>query len=280
MKIELPSFTDKQAMLKWLVTNKDLLIAQKKSEVKQADAVIYSPTVMQKLKPITAAKDGNPVITDISEIQVLSAINSTNWLDSHDDVHIPGLWNKCLAEKKSFYLVQEHKMQFEKIISDMVTASVKTFSFKELGFDVSGDTEVLLFDSTVTNDRNPFMFNQYMKGWVKNHSVGMQYVKLYLCVNSEDAWAAQEKDNWDKYYPMIANKQEADETNYFWAVTEAKVIEGSAVPIGSNAVTPTVSVSSKAADNGTLNNEPPVGTQPKTEPAAIRWDKIVKAVLS
>lgn len=54
--------------------------------------------------------------------------------------------------------------------------------------------------------------------------------------------------------PYAVNPEVAEEKGYFWAVTEAKVIEGSAVPIGSNWITPTLSVENK-------DNEPPKGTQ-------------------
>lgn len=70
----------------------------------------------------------------------------------------------------------------------------------------------------------------------------MQYVKIYLCANSGEAWAKEYKDNWDKYIDYVANKSDAEALGMFWAVTEAKVIEGSSVVFGSNQVTPTESV--------------------------------------
>ena len=45
-----------------------------------------------------------------------------------------------------------------------------------------------------------------------------------------------EKEVWDKYEPTVVNKD--DSRKYFFVVTEAKVIEGSAVPMGSNQFTP------------------------------------------
>ena len=106
--------------------------------------------------------------------------------------------------------------------------------------------------------RNEFMFNQYAKGYVKNHSVGMRYVKLELAINSESKWDVEEKEIWDKYIDDIANKEVAEERGYFWAVTEAKIIEGSAVPIGSNTITPTLEVEAK-------NNEPSKDTHKQQE---------------
>jgi hypothetical protein len=61
-------------------------------------------------------------------------------------------------------------------------------------------------------------------------------------MNVSDKRYQEDKANWDKYYPMVANKEKADEEGYFFAVTEAKIIEGSAVLKGSNYVTPTLDI--------------------------------------
>ena len=133
-------------------------------------------------------------------------------------------------------------MTFEDIISDEIKGSALMMNWKDLGFNYEGQTQVLIFDCEVEKDRNLFMVEQYAKGRVKQHSVGMRYVKLDLAINSESKFDKEEKAIWDKYYSQIVNKERADEKGYFWAVTEAKVIEGSAVPKGSNFATPTISV--------------------------------------
>ena len=122
----------------------------------------------------------------------------------------------------------------------------------------NGKTEALIFDSVIEKKRNDFMFKQYANGWVKNHSVGMRYVKIDLAVNSESEWDKDEKELWDKCYPVVANKEVADERGYLWVVSEAKVIEGSAVVMGSNSATPTLLVENKSeADNITSEQEEP-----------------------
>jgi hypothetical protein len=99
------------------------------------------------------------------------------------------------------------------------------------------------------------MYEQYSKGFVKNHSVGMSYVKMVLCANNPAS--TQEFENWNKYLPEVANQETAIEKGYFWAVLEAKLIEGSAVVIGSNPVTPTLENNMKAVH--TLSeNEPTI----------------------
>ena len=176
------------------------------------------------------------------EIRVKVVINTTNLIDSHMDCHMKGLWKKSLSEQKKLKLLKEHKATFENVVSDQVTATAKTMTWKSLGYDMEGSTQALIFDATIKEERAPYMFGQYKNGYVDNHSVGMRYVTLYLCMNNDKSWAAEEKSNWDKYYSEVANKEIADQYGYFWAVTEAKVIEGSAVVKGSNYATPTISV--------------------------------------
>lgn len=137
--------------------------------------------------------------------------------------------------------LQEHEMEFESIISsgNELKAYTKRFNWSELGYSYVGTTEALMFDSTILKKRNEYMLNQYASGWVVNHSVGMYYVKIDLAINDENS--PNEFEAWKKYYPQIANQDLADQIGYFWYVLEAKCIEGSAVPLGANACTPTLS---------------------------------------
>lgn len=238
------SFSDHGELFRALRENKAALIAQKKMATKFADAVSFTPFVSDGKAFKTFKADA----LDIDAIKILKmslAINTTNLLDSHTDVHIPSLWTKSLKEKKDHYLIQEHLMKFSFIITDEVQASAVMMDWKDLGAPYKGQTQVLQFDVEVDKERNPFMFEQYAKGFVKNHSVGMRYSKLDLAINSESKWDIEEKEIWDKYIGQIANAEAAEEKGYFWAVTEAKVIEGSAVPMGSNWVTPTISIEGK-----------------------------------
>lgn len=255
------TFATKDELFAYLKQNKSLLIEEKKCEFKKADAVFSSQSGQKTLKTEADKSAGMPAEGNIEleKIAVSVVINSTNILDSHGDVHIPGLWKKSLNEKKNIYLLQEHSMTFDKVIAENVSAYTKSMPFSELGFpEYKGNAECLIFDASVEEKRNEFMFEQYLNGYVKNHSVGMRYVTLYLCINSNDKVYKEEKQNWDKYYPMIVNSEDADAQGYFWAVTEAKIVEGSAVVVGSNGVTPTLQVSAtqnvEAEDTTSTNN--------------------------
>lgn len=103
--------------------------------------------------------------------------------------------------------------------------------------------EVLIYEAVIKKSRNEYMFNQYKSGYVLNHSVGMRYLKLFFCYDNDEAIHAQEKANFEKYYPLILNKDDIGE-RYFWYITEAKNIEGSAVVKGSNFLTPVLGMES------------------------------------
>lgn len=239
MKINIPKFETDKELFKFIVDNEADIIAQKKSAMKEADGFGFLTIPMKESFSNKAMTEEDMMAKPVIDVKAI--INTTNILDSHNDVHIPGLWTKSLQESKRMLHVQEHKSnEYSKIISSGadLKASVETFKWRDLGYDADGETQALVFESKVRKDRNPYMHEQYAKKWVDNHSVGMVYVKLVTCINDEDY--PVQKENYDKYYPMIVNKEHADTQKYWWAVLEAKAIEGSAVPNGSNPITPTL----------------------------------------
>lgn len=252
-------FNSKEELFKALRENKNTLIAQKKMITKQADAVIhYVQVENEKGETIKATYSDTSVI---NQLKAELVINTTNLMDSHSDVHIKGIWNKSAKEQKNLLLLQEHKMTFDHIISDNVSATVKEVKWSDLGYSYKGTTEALTFDVLIDKQRNPFMFDQYAKGYVKEHSVGMRYVKMELAINSDSKWDIEEKEIWDNYIDQVANKEQAEEQGYFWAVLEAKIVEGSAVVKGSNFATPTINVEAVKDDTPTITTEPTEVTQ-------------------
>lgn len=257
----IPQFANKEDLFNWFRDNKHLVMQARKANIKYADAVTYLEPIGTSEKESAEKTAGIVETLDTGKIVVRSVINTTNNMDSHGDVHIPSIWKKSLSESKIFYLLQEHQMRFDKVITDEVKAFTKTMTWKSLGFDYEGSTQALVFDSVI-GDRNAFMKEQYMQGYVKNHSVGMRYVQQLFCINSESKWWAEEKANWDKYIGTVVNKADAEDQGYFYAILEAKVIEGSAVLVGSNRATPTISITGAGKTTPDDINEPPVGTQP------------------
>lgn len=246
MKLEIPDIKGKE-LFKWLIENKSLLISQKKFEMKRADCIGYSGNLF--IGNDGVLKAASPAANKDS-LDVTAIINTTYYYDSHGDVHIDGLWKKSLSENKNIFHLEEHVNSFKNLISDDVKAYTKKITWKSLGIDAEGSTEALVFESKITRNKdNSDMMDRYINGQVRQHSVGMRYVKMDLAINDEDYPADYEL--WNKYIDKIVNRKEVEDAGYFWPVTEAKVIEGSAVLIASNPVTPTTSV----------KNEPSLDTQ-------------------
>ncbi len=266
--MELPTFETKKEKIKFLVENKDTLIAQKKAVTKYADGIAYHGVLLQDQEDLVIKS-----LHAQNELQVKAVINTTNIMDSHEDVHLDGLWKKSIKENKNIMHIQEHQMAFDKIISNQTSKTLKVstdeMSFKELGFKFEGNTQALIFDSTVKKSRNPYMHKQYADGNVTNHSVGMQYVKIALAVNDEDH--EKEFETWNEHYDKIANKEMPDRLGFFWAVTEAKIIEGSAVPMGSNTVTPTLEIKEPSEDTQ---------TEPLNALEKVKIKKFIKKLLT
>jgi hypothetical protein len=262
--MKIPDFADKRKLFEWLIANKSDLIAAKKAEVKHADAVSYA-IEPDAVDVVTKSEGGDN--DDPNTISVLAVINTTNLMDSHDDVHLPGLWSKSLKENRNIMHLQEHQMAFDHIIASGkdLKAYTKEIEWRQLGANYAGKTEALLFESTIKRKRNERMFEEYKDGNVTNHSVGMIYVKIALAINDSDF--KDEFAVWNKYIDQVANRKRAEDMGYFFAVTEAKVIEGSAVPLGSNWITPTLDNDLKSEPlQGTHDAiEPPQGTQLTSE---------------
>jgi len=249
-----PEFDDKDKFIEWVVSNKSAIIAQKKSAIKHADAVNYQIGYITEKSDEVIKSELIP--DDATRLKVRAIINTTKIFDSHDDVHVDQLWNKSLKETKDNYLCKEHNFSFDGIISDNVKAFAKQMSWKELGFNYEGNTQALIYDCVIDRKTMPDMFDRYRSGKIKQHSVAMRYVKIELAVNSDQY--EKEYETWNKYFELIVNKEDALERGLFWAVTEAKNIEGSAVLRGSNRFTPTQSIEQ-------IKDEPPIGTH-KTKP--------------
>lgn len=252
MEFKIPNFKTDKELFDFLVENEEDIFYSKKQSFKKADGFVSGAVPAH----LSFAQKNDVALIDKEVLDVVAIINTTKVLDSHGDVHIDGLWDKSLKENKFLKHVQEHKVyEFDKIISDKndLNAYVKNYSWKELGYNYDGETQALVFESKVRKSRNQFMHKQYAEGNVDNHSVGMRYVKLVTCINDEEYQVQFE--NWEKYAPMVVNQEALESRKYFWAVLEAKAIEGSAVPLGSNSITPTQSVKSSVESEISKTNK-------------------------
>lgn len=262
------SFESKTEMVKALLEHHDDIIAMKKSAVKFSE-----PSGFKIHTKDEALKDFlTPRNVEYGDF-VYPVINTSNYMDSHRDVHIPGLWKKSLNEQQGkVFLIINHDLEVGKVISQPkeVEMFVKDFAWKDLGSELGGQTEALIFKAKLTQRSNIDGFNAYKYGDPVQHSIRMMYDKIYFCMDPEyndDADSASYNDNWEKYFPQVANAEHAKEVGYFWAVTEARIFkEGSMVLLGSNDITPTLyDITEKSSSDTSDDNEPPKSTQPEAD---------------
>ena len=160
-------------------------------------------------------------------------------MDSHDDVHSKGVFSKSIKERQnSIFHLHDHKFEITAKVGEPTKVYEKELLWSDFGIDKAGSTTALLMDSEIYKDYNDKIFNEYKSGRINQHSVGMQYVKIDLAVNDDEY--EEEYKVWQDNIESVGNKELAEEKGYFWLVREAKLIEISAVLLGSNSLTPTL----------------------------------------
>lgn len=225
--------TYNKEFLSELVKNKKLAIADKKKDsiVKTCGFSVVSTS--DETKSYKTAGIGDTIYP---------VINTTNFLDSHDDVHSKTIWNKSAKEQsgKTFFIT-DHNMSFDNVISypGDVEIMLQEIEWRKLGLDVDGVTNALIFKTELKEYANKSYLSALKAGLPIEHSIRMRYIDLELCVNDKDY--EEEYKAWQAYISEVANKELAYEKGYFYYIKEAAIaMEGSAVLRGSNSITPTL----------------------------------------
>ena len=245
-------YSSKEELFEDLKANKELIIREKKSQIfKSCDkgsAVGVKPLKIDAIKGI-----------DLDDNFHYIAVNTTNVLDSHGDLHVKGLWNKSVKDQQGKnYLVTDHKMELSNVVAkkENVEMFVSDIAYSSINKSFDGSTQALIYKVAKADIINPLA-----KEWLESKSdieasVRMQYVNVELAMNSTAKSDKEEKKVFDTYVSQIANKGDFEEIDYFWVVKEAKNIgESSLVLAGSNGAT---GVINEAAVSTSTNN--------KTEP--------------
>ena len=249
-------FETQKALFHSLLDNEQKILAVKKASiVKSFDK--------GQLSYFGTLKDSDAQKADWMDSDYLyPVINTTKFLDHHEDVHFDGIWNKSIKEvAKSLMYVMSHEISIKDIISwpGEVEAFVKSVPWAFIGKEYNGNTNALMFKIHKDNIDNSDAKRMIDKKRPVQGSVRMQYVKTRLAINSTDIAFKDHKDYFDQNIEMIANKDLAISKGFFWGQEEAKIIkEGSMVLFGSNEATPIKNIE---AVNDTSENEPSSDTQ-------------------
>lgn len=219
-----------------LIKDKENIIKIKKLAYKLTDGFEFQTS---KVLSVTKADSTN----DTDEIIKRSIIaNTYNYLDSHDDVHLDGVFSKTIKENNPFFL-HDHKFEVGAQIGNILKSYEQKIAWKDLGINKEGETTSLVHDVEIIKAYNEGIFDKYRMGAINQHSVGMMYVKIDLAV--DDRSDSKGFDLFNKVLPLLGNSEKALEQGYFFVVSEAKLRETSAVLMGSNPLTGIFSDSNK-----------------------------------
>jgi hypothetical protein len=271
MKISIPENLKGKELFEFLVQNKSVIIAQKKALPKKADPFEYSPSYFNIKNGFATKTSFGEIPEDATSVRVKIAANAAMWMDSQKDILLRDSWAKSIRDGKGNLHLKDHTYELDAEIGDVVNIYSQDISLTELGLSKAGTTQVLVYESDVKKSYDERIFNKYKTGKIKQHSIGLQYVKIELAINDDDY--KEELAVWNKYINQIINKQDAEQDGYFWAVSEIKLIEVSAVLLGANELTPTLSVSKDTVIQPLISTE----EQPLHMPA-FDLDKAIKQI--
>lgn len=239
MKVNIPGIDSmsKKELFRYLEANKSTIFDMKKSTSKWAEPV-YLP---HKELPGSVDKaylyENHPAVGLLKRTIVA---NTYLWMDSHDDVHIPGIFSKSIAERAAPRIphLKDHKFELGAKVGSPIKYYEGAIAWRELGVDIPGKTTSLFLESDIKASLDKKIYEMYLANEIDQHSVSMRYIQIALGINDE------EFDNgykvWQSYIDLIGNKDKVIEQGYFYAVSEAMLIETSAVIAGSNELTPTL----------------------------------------
>lgn len=260
-------FATKEELFTELKRNSDVIIDAKKSQIYKS--IEKGQSIASKSMNLIKNTDATKAL-NLDDNYYYFAVNSTWILDSHEDLHIDGIWAQSvkMIQGKN-YLVEDHEIEMGTVIARKEHIEILTMKvpFSAIGKKYNGDTEVLVYKVAKSQIKK-----QEIKEWIESGdsfecSVRMQYVTVLLAMDSNSPDDATEKKNYDEYINKIANKDEFEYIPYFFIIKEAKnVREASLVPFGSNHVTGILQDESKEdneAVEDTSKNEPLKDTQTK-----------------
>lgn len=242
MRVTIPTFATKAETFAYLRTNEKSLIKQKTSLPIKSD--IYDFGCLPINEKQTVKEDGTAL--NPNEIEVNSIANLSGWCDSYMDVMIKDSWKNTITSKAIVYHLKNHRYSTDDIVGKDPELYSKMFDVSYFGIESDVvKAQALMMRSIVSKEYDEKTFYLYKDNQIKQHSIGLRYVIIKLCYDSEMEDDKQYKENWDKYYPQVINKDLVDKYGYFFAVVEAKILENSCVLFGANENTGVYSTSEK-----------------------------------
>ena len=262
------TFTDREELFKALKDNEQKIISLKK-------ATVYKSA--EKGQFASGSLNASEIKSNYDWMKkgyFYPIVNTTNYFDSHGDVHFPALWNKTIKEQSGrIHYVLDHELKVGSVIAwpDNVGLMLKPIEWSAVGKDYPGTTEALILEVAESDIVNQDAKSVYSAKRSVQGSVRMSYVTIKLGINSDSKEYLENKAYYNSRINEIANRQEVEDAGYFFGIEEAKLIkESSMVLFGSNDATSIVypdAVDDTKGDNIT----PPL--------PSMDYEKLLKAKL-
>jgi hypothetical protein len=262
------SFKSQKDLFRYLVEEKEEVLAQKKSIVKRAEGGLSMMLPVESLEQFTT-KGIKPVYENDKEAGILKrtiVANTYWWMDSHSDVHLgrgddengKAVFTNTIKNRVNrIFPTNQHDQSLDGKIGKTLALYEAPVSWRALGVGKTGMTEALFADAQIEKERNEKRYKDYLNNEIDQHSVGMRYLDIQTAVNDKDY--GKEYELFQKYIGKLGNRSAAERQGFFFPVAEAYLGEYSAVRDGSNELTPTLGQPS--GDTG--KEEPSGDTQNK-----------------
>lgn len=246
------SFDTKEAMFGALKTHMPELIRLKKEAIQKS--CDKGSTVTCKSLTTLHNDDATKASFEIDNDYYYIAVNSCWVLDSHDDLHIKGIWDDSITEQQGQnFLLADHDMAIDSVIvkKQYIEMFIATVPFSALGKTYAGSTQVLIYKFPKNK-----VIHEKAKEWLESGdeieaSVRMRYDDIEFALDSNHPDDEAQKKLYDMYWPKVANKDEYEYVYYFFVIKKARnVKESSLVLFGSNSATGNiVSVKTEIKEN-------------------------------
>lgn len=262
------SFKTQKDLFRYLVEEKEEVLAQKKSIVKRAEGSLSMTLPVEQLETFTT-KGIKPIYENDKEAGILKrtiVANTYWWMDSHSDVHLGKgddengkavFTNTIKSRAGRIFPTNQHDQSLDGKIGKTLALYESEISWRALGVGRTGMTESLFADAQIEKERNERRYKDYLNNEIDQHSVAMKYIDVQTAVNDQDY--PKEHALYQKYIAKIGNRSAVEKQGFFFPVAEAFLAEYSAVRDGSNELTPTIGQPSgdtgKEAPSGDTQNK-------------------------
>jgi hypothetical protein len=256
-------FANQKDLFNYLVENKDMILEQRKSTIKNAEGSLSICFPSSEENEFTS-KSIKPIYSNDKENGILKrtiVANTYWWMDSHSDVHIgkgdageegSGIFSQSIKRNPGkIPPIDQHNYSLDGRIGRTLKLYEAPISWRALGVGRTGMTEALFAEAQIEKSMNEKRYNDYLQDEIDQHSVGMRYIDIELAVNDAEEFP-KEHTVWKKYIAKIGNRQDVEKQGFFFAVSKGDLREYSAVIAGSNELTPTIIPNSGDTDKESL----------------------------